>query len=50
MDPTELELLIPSSSCQGSRLTPEFTIYFKLCPGGGVLLQCIVLLGLAGIH
>ena len=33
MDPTELELLIPRSSCQGLRFTPEFTS--SLFQGGG---------------
>ena len=53
MDPTELELLIPRSSCQGSRFTPEFTSSLAQGAGGGgreLLSQCIVLLGLAGFH
>ena len=33
MDPTELELLIPRSLCQGLRFTPEFTS--SLFQGGG---------------
>ena len=33
MDPTELELLISRSSCQGLRFTPEFTS--SLFQGGG---------------
>ena len=35
MDHTELELLIPSSSCQGSRFTPKFTSSFAQGGGGG---------------
>ena len=52
MDHTELELLIPSSSCQGSRFTPKFTSSFAQGGGGGTLTmhRVVVLLGLAGIH
>ena len=36
MDPTELELLIPRSSCQGLGFTPEFTSsLFQWGKGGG---------------
>ena len=35
MDPTELELLIPRSSCQGLRFTPEFSSSLFQVGGGG---------------